>query len=160
MKKEEFELCLSEAKDQLSHINASIKETRTQIYFLIVLMFGLVGYFSTDLFEFKIYTLKSIVLYFCLLNVCLLIYFCRYAIVPIWLRFDGMSPKGFKSILREDELSTRENILHTYQLSIEINGKHLNKLSDGYNKAFKALIICFVCISLFCLFAIFTKSLK
>ena len=153
-----FELNLTEAKDQLSHINASIKETRTQIYFLIILMFGLVGYFSTDFFDDKFCSFKSQILYFTIPFVIIIIYFCRYAIVPIWLRFEGMSPKGFKSIVRDNDESTYKNILRTYQISIETNGKHLTSMSSGYNKAFKTLLVWSFCLLLYCVIIIYTKG--
>lgn len=158
MKKQQFEMCLAEAKDQLKHINSSIQETRSKIYFLIGLFFAIIGYFSEDFFLLKFDTFKSVILIFTIPFFVLILVFCKESIVPLKLRFDGFRPDNFKKAIKEDDEQTQENILFTYQVSIDTNGTHLTKLAKGYNRAFKTLLLWLFLVSCFCLYIFITKS--
>ncbi|AMS25718.1 hypothetical protein AEM51_00535 [Bacteroidetes bacterium UKL13-3] len=158
MEKEYFEMCLTEAKEQLKHINSSIKETRSKIYFLQGILIAVVGYLLNDIFKEDYFSLKSNMLYVTIPFMIFIIYSCRHAIVPLSLRFEGMSPNGFKSIIEQEDTLTHENVLNTYQVSIETNGRHLTVMSKGYNNAFKALLFWLFCCCL-CIIVVITKSL-
>lgn len=143
-----FEIQLNEAKDLLSHINDSIRETRNRLFYLLALILAIFGYSVDDVINENFASLKSFVLYSLILFGVIIVYHIRKAITPLQLRFNGISPENFDKISSENKLKTQKNILHTYQKSIEINGKHLVEISNSYNKAFKTLLfwLLFVCI--------------
>ena len=136
-----FEIKLSEAKDLLIHINDSIRETRNRIFFLIVLILSTIGFCVEDILNAAYLTTKSIMLYSAVLLGCYVIFQCRRAITPLELRFNGISPKSFDKITNKVRDYTHQNLLHTYQRSIEINGDHLKMIAKAYNRAFYALLI-------------------
>lgn len=153
MKKSElFTLKLNESKDLLNHINDSIRETRNRLYFIIALMFAIFGYLVDDVLNSDYNSTKSILLYSLILFMLFIAWQCRKAITPLKLRFNGMSPSNFDKISSNEWKQTKINLFHTYQRSIEVNGEHLKMISKSYNKAYYAILIWILLVSVFFIF--------
>lgn len=150
--KEIFDIQLAEAKDQLLHIDVSIKTTRTKVFYLIGISFTLLGFLSEDVYSGGFYSVKSIMFYPTLFVTTLILWKCRTSITPPKQRMNGIMPKLFQK-----HILTKENpekaILNTYQISISTNGKILKQLSDNYKTAFIALIILGISLPFICVIA-------
>lgn len=136
-----FNLKLSEAKDLLTHINDSIRETRNRLYFLLAIIFAVFGFTIDDIFLGEFYSSKSIIFYSISLVSIYIFYQIRQAITPLGLRFNGISPENFDKMNQDSFEKTEENIFFTYNISIQENGMHLASISKSYNRAFKSLLI-------------------
>lgn len=135
---EKFKLKLSEAKDYLMHIDMSIKETRNKVFYLIGFVFALLGYLSTDLID-KIYLSPLTVLFYITASFLMIIlYVARHSMFPKGYRLNGIIPESFDKI---DNGELSDNIIYTYQCSIDNNLVILKDISNGYKSAFKALFI-------------------
>lgn len=158
MKKDEFfQLKLNESKDILVHINDSIRETRNRLYFLIGLILAIFSYLIDDVLNDNFTSVKSIILYSIIVLMTYVIYQSRFALKPLKLRFNGIEPKTFKLVEDDKSKEVLEKILNTYQISIDVNGYHLIKISTAFNKSFNSLVVWFF---ITCLCVIFSRVIQ
>ena len=155
MENEEFDLCLLEAKDHLKHVNNSIKETRSKTYYLLGIMIGIISFLIVDIFSFNLYTVKSQMFIISLPFLNSFIWINRQTFNPTGLRFEGMTPNSFKEIL---DGNLKENILNTYQTSIDNNVQILQNFSKSYKLAFNIFVLWLFCLCVFCIYMFITKG--
>jgi hypothetical protein len=158
MKRDEFfQLKLNESKDILVHINDSIRETRNRLYFLIGLILAIFSYLIDDVLNNDFTSLKSVILYSIFILMIYVIFQSRFALKPLKLRFNGIEPKTFKLVENDKSKEVLEKILNTYQISIDVNGSHLAKISKAFNKSFNSLVIWFF---ITCLCIVFSRVIQ
>ncbi|MDQ3109543.1 MAG: hypothetical protein M3R17_06575 [Bacteroidota bacterium] len=146
-----IEFIISEAKDQLAHINSSIQATRDKTYILIGICFFILSFFSTSFFEKDVIPIKINMFYASLAMNIIVVLITTTAINPIKLRFEGLSPDGFDKIISEQKSNSedivKKSIVNTYRISINTNGTHLTTIAKAYKKAFFFLVIWSLCCS-------------
>jgi len=145
-----FKVQLAEAKDHLMHIDVSIKTTRSQIFVLIGICFGLLGFLCVDLMKLDFSSVRSLMCYPTVITTFFVLFKCRGSIIPPKQRMNGIMPKLFQTVVLKDQ-NPEDSILNTYQISIESNAKILKSLAKDYNTAFSSLIILGILLPLLCI---------
>jgi hypothetical protein len=143
------EFQINEAKAQLEHINESIKETRNKSHYIIGISFALFIYIFELQKKESGLSMDRCVLLFMIPGIIWILWNCWKLYMPLKLRFKGFSPENFNNIKEENEAFTLENILYSYQRSIDINGEHLKSLVTKYNNILRGLFYLMLVTSLF-----------